>query len=357
MRIVDRYIGIEFLKVLLFSITVFVAIYCLVDLFDRLGRFLDVPALVVAKYYLYRLPGIGFQVMPVAVLLASLVSLGNLARHNELLALKMARVSTLRIVAPLLLLSLLVSVLTLTLSESLVPEMNERALNIYRVKVLKIPAFQRTRENDVWYRAKGNRFLHITLMDTATGIVQGFTLFELSPEFQLIRRVDAREARWRDGQWHLTDGSVSRTRPDGGYEADAFTTMRLDLEEKPSDLARVVRESEEMNSGELRDYIDRLVKSGVNSLRNQVDLAVKGATPFVGLVMGLIGIAFALRTGKGGVIAWAGACVLVAVCYWILFSFSVSLGRGGVVPPFLAAWLPNALFAGVGLTSLLTLKR
>ena len=53
--------------------------------------------------------------MPVAVLLASLVSLGNLARHNELLALKVARVSTLRIVAPLLLLSLLASVLGLTL--------------------------------------------------------------------------------------------------------------------------------------------------------------------------------------------------------------------------------------------------
>ncbi len=356
MRIVDRYIGIEFLKALLYSITVFVAIYCIVDLFDRMGRYLDAPARVVAQYYLYRIPGIGLQVMPVAVLLASLVSLGNLARHNELLALKMARVSTLRIVAPLLLLSLLGSVLILFLSESLIPEMNERALNVFRSKVQKTPAFQRTREHDIWYRATGNRFLHISLMESASGMVQGFTLFELSPEFQLIQRIDAREARWRDGHWQLTDGSVSTTRPDGTYEAEAFTTMRLELEEKPSDLARVVRESQEMNSDELRDYIDRLVKSGVNSLRYQVDLAVKSAMPFVTLVMTLIGIAFALRTGKGGVIAWAGACVLVAVCYWIVFSLSISVGRGGVVPPFLAAWLPNAIFAGAGLTSLLTLK-
>ena len=48
---------------------------------------------------------------------------------------------------------------------------------------------------------------------------------------------------------------------------------------------------------------------------------------------------------------------MVAVCYWILFSLSISLGRGGVVPPLMAAWLPNAVFAGAGLTSLLTLKR
>jgi lipopolysaccharide export system permease protein len=357
MRIVDRYIGIEFLKALLFSITVFVAIFCIVDLFDRLGRFLDVPPRFVARYYLNRLPGIGIQVMPVAVLLACLVSLGNLARHNELLALKMARVSTLRIVAPLLLLSLLASVLVLALNESIIPQMNERALNIYRAKVLKIPAFQRTREHDIWYRAKDNRFLHISLMETASETVRGFTLFELSPEFQLIRRVDAREARWRDGEWHLSDGSVSKARPDGGYEAEVFTTLRLDLAERPSDLAMVVRESEEMNSGELRDYIDKLVKSGVKSTRYQVDLAAKSATPFVALVMGLIGIAFALRTGKGGVVAWAGACVVVAVCYWILHSLSISLGRGAVFPPLMAAWLPNAVFAGAGLTSLLTLKR
>jgi lipopolysaccharide export system permease protein len=118
----------------------------------------------------------------------------------------------------------------------------------------------------------------------------------------------------------------------------------------------VVRESEEMSSAELREYIERLVKSGVNSIRHKVDLAVKGSTAFVSLVMAIIGIAFALRTGKGGVMAWAGACVLVGVSYWILLSVSISLGRGGVLHPLIAAWLPNALFTAAGLGSLFTLK-
>ena len=356
MRILDRYLAIEFLKVFFLTLAVFLAIYVIVDLFDRLSRFLDLPARVVAQYYLYRLPWIAFQVIPVAVLLASLLSLGNLARHNELLAMKMGQLSALRIVAPILILSLVASVSALALGETIVPEMNERALNVYRVKVKKLPPFQRTRENDIWYRAEGNRFLHIQLLEVATGTVRGVTLFELSPEFHLTRRVDATEARWQDGHWQLKDGYVSMTRPDGTYQAEAFTALTLDLQEKPSDLAMVVRESEEMSSEELRDYIGRLVKSGLNSTRHQVDLAAKGATAFVSLVMALIGIAFALRTGKGGVIAWAGACVLVGVCYWILLSLSISLGRGGVLPPLVAAWLPNGLFTAAGLGSLLTLK-
>lgn len=356
MRILDRYLAITFLKVFAFSLAVFFALYVIVDLFDRLSRFLDAPARVVIQYYFYRLPWIGFQVMPVAVLLAALLSLGGMVRHNELLAMKMGQLSSLRIVAPLLILGLLTSLAALVLGESVVPRMNERALNVYRVKVKKVAAFQRTRENDIWYRAKGNRFLNLSLMEVASGTVQGFTLYELSPDFQLIRRVDAREARWQDGRWWLKDGFVSLNRPDGTNQVSPFTSMALDLEEKPADLAQVVRESEEMSSAELREYIGRLVKSGVRSVRYQVDLAAKASTAFVSLVMALIGIAFALRTGKGGVMAWTGACVLVGVCYWIILSLSISLGRGGVLPPLVAAWFPNALFTAAGLGSVLTLK-
>ena len=356
MRILDRYLSLEFLKVFGFSLIVFLSLYVIVDLFDRLARYLDAPGWVIVQYYFYRLPLIAFQVMPVAVLLAALFSIGNLARHNELLAMKMGRLSSVRIVTPLLILSLLASLVALTMGESIVPHMNERALNLYRVSVKKVAAFQRTKDNDIWYRAKGNRFLHISLMEVASGTVRGFTLFELSPDFQLIRRVDAKEARWQQGRWRLTDGEVSLTRPDGTYQVDPFTSLALELEEKPADLAQVVRESEEMSSAELREYIERLVKSGVSSIPYKVDLAAKGSTAFISLVMAIIGIAFALRTGKGGVTAWAGACVLVGICYWILLSVSLSLGRGGVLHPLIAAWLPNALFTAAGLGSLLTLK-
>lgn len=356
MRILDRYLAKEFLRIFTFSLVVFLALSAIVDLFDRLSRFLDVSGMVVIQYYVYRLPWFGFQVMPVAVLLAALFSLGKMARHNELLAMKMGHLSTVRIIVPPLVLGLIVSVAAFILGESIVPQMNERALDAYRVKVQKVSPFQRTKNNDIWYRAKGNRFLHVSLLDVASGGVRGLTVFELSPDFKLARRIDAKEARWQDGRWHLQDGEIAWTKPDGTFQVDPFTHLTLYLEEQPTDLARVVREAEEMTSSELREYIERLAKTGVNSVRYQVDLAAKSSMAFTNLVMAFIGIAFALRTGKRGVMAWTGACVVVAVCYSILNSFSISLGRGGVLSPLVAAWLPNALFAVAGLGSVLTVK-
>src|SRR5574337_1904780 len=138
MRILDRYLAREFFRTFVFSLAVFLALSAIVDLFDRLSRFLDVSGMVVIQYYFHRLPGFGFQVMPVAVLLAALFSLGRMARHNELLAMQMGHLSFFRIVAPLLVLGLMVSFAALILGESLIPRMNERALNVYRVKVQKV---------------------------------------------------------------------------------------------------------------------------------------------------------------------------------------------------------------------------
>lgn len=111
-----------------------------------------------------------------------------------------------------------------------------------------------------------------------------------------------------------------------------------------------------MNSAELREHIGKLIKSDVNSIRYQVDLAAKRSAAFVGLVMALIGIAFALRTGKGDSMAWTGACVMVPVRYWLLLLASINLGWSGALPPLVAAWLLNALFVAAGLGSVLTVK-
>lgn len=77
MRILDRYIVREFLGVFVFSLAIFIALSAIVDLFDRLSRFFDVSGMVVIQYYMNRLPWFGFQVLPVAVLLAALFSLAK----------------------------------------------------------------------------------------------------------------------------------------------------------------------------------------------------------------------------------------------------------------------------------------
>jgi lipopolysaccharide export system permease protein len=227
--------------------------------------------------------------------------------------------------------------------------------------VKKLPAARIARHADIWYRAQGNPlhhlFLHIGLAEVRSNLLRDVTLIELTPQFTPLRRLDAREAVWEQGGWTLKDGYMWRFSPSGELLLDRFQRMSVGIAERPEDLARAVRAPDDMTYDELKDYINRLAQSGVDVRRYWVDLYAKVALPFACLVMGLIGIAFGLRTGKTGVLVWVGACVPLAFLYWVLLSLGFSLGRGGALPPLVAAWLPNALFAGGGLVALIRVRR
>jgi len=357
MRLLDRYVIRECSKLLLLGLAAFIGVYVIVDLFEKFPRFLQaqVPSPSIARYYFFSLPTILIQVMPMAVLLATLLGLGGMARRNEILAMKMGQVATLRIAWPAIGLGLAASLVAWTVGEYVAPRTSERALNIWRTQVQRLPAHQVTRDSDIWYRAQGDRFVHISLIDAQTGVIRGMSIFDLSPEFDLKRRVDAREAIWTPNGWTLRQGyqlDFSQQPP----RVQAFSTLQVPLPEGPREFARVVRSPEEMSYAELKRYIQRLVQSGVTANRYKVDLYAKVATAMVGLIMAVIGVSFGLRTGRGGVMVWVGACIPMAFLYWTLLSLGFQLGRGGALPALVAAWLPNCVFGAGGLISLWRLR-
>ena len=353
MRILDRYVARECLKLLVLALALFIGVYVIVDLFEKFPRFLEAhvrPDLVM-RFYALSLPTIFIQVLPVGVLLASLLSLGGMARSNEVLAMKMGHVGSLRIAAPCLAVGLAASGCAWVASEYLAPPMSERALNIWRTQVRRLPAYSVTKNSDIWYRAEDNRFVYISLIEAQSGTIRGMSIFELSPAFALVHRYDAQEAVWNGDAWHLRQGyrmSVSPSRT----EVTPFKDTEVPLSERAEDFARMARSPEEMTYAQLRQYIERLEGSGVKATRYRVDLQAKVATALVSLVMAVLGVSFGLRTGKAGVMLWVGACIPLGFVYWVLLSLGIQLGRGGALPPLPAAWLANTVFAAAGLVSL-----
>jgi lipopolysaccharide export system permease protein len=357
MRLLDRYITRECVKVLVLCLVVLTGVYLIVDLFEKFSRFLEArvePGLIL-RFYLFSLPNIFTQVLPVAVLLSSLLTLGGLARHNELLAMKMGQVSTLRIALPCIGLGLAASLAAWSTTEYVAPRTTERALNIWQTQVRRLPAHRITRDSDIWYRARGNRFVHISLIETRSGLIRGMSIFDLSPDFDLVRRVDAREAAWDADRWTLRGGYRLALDQDP-VRIEPFREVGVSLAEGPEEFARVARSPEEMSYAQLRDYIQRLVSSGVSATRYRVDLYAKAATALVSAVMALIGVSFGLRTGRAGVMLWVGACIPMGFLYWMLLSLGFAFGRGGVLPPLIAAWMPNLVFGVGGLLSLWRLR-
>jgi lipopolysaccharide export system permease protein len=357
MRILDRYLVRECVKVLGLCLVVFIGIYVVVDLFEKLSRFLEahVSAGLIVRYYVFRLPKIFTEVLPVAVLLACLLSLGGLARNNEVLAMKMGQIGALRIALPCIGVGLAASLLAWVTVEYVAPPASERALNIERTEVRRLPAYRITRDSDIWYRAQDDRFVHISLIEAQAGIIRGMSVFELSPDFDLLRRIDARDATFEPQGWTVHDGYQLEL-DKNPIRITPFKELTLSLKERPEEFARVARSPEEMSYAQLREYIDRLVKSGVSATRYMVDLHAKAATALVGLVMAILGVSFGLRTSRSGVMFWVAVCIPMGFLYYMLLVLGFSLGRGGALPPLVAAWLPNAVFGAAGVVSLWRLR-
>jgi lipopolysaccharide export system permease protein len=357
MRLLDRYIARECLKLLGLALVVFLGIYLVVDAFEKLSKFLEarVGLGLIFSYYLFRLPRIFIEVLPVAVLLACLLSLGNMARHNELVAMKMGQVGTLRIALPCIGVGVLASLAAWGVTEYIAPRTSERALNIERTEVRRLPAHRTTRDSDIWYRAQGNRFVHIGLIETQSGLIRGVSVFELAPDFTLTRRVDAQAARFNGSGWSVQHG-YQLTPTGTSVAVNAFEELTLSLGEQPEEFARVARLPEEMTYEQLKAYIEKLERSGVAASRYRVDLYAKVATALVGLIMSVIGVSFGLRTSKMGVMLWVGACIPMGFLYYMLLSLGISFGRSGAIPPFVAAWIPNLVFGLAGIASLWRLR-
>ncbi len=358
MRLLDRYILRESVKILGLCLIMFIGIYVIVDLFDRLNRYLEARASLetIAQLYLLRMPRIIIEVLPVAVLLACLLALGAMARNNEVLAMKMGQVGTLRIAMPCLALGLLASLAAWGINEYIAPRASERALNIERTDIRKVPAFRTMKDSDIWYRAQGDRFVHIDLIETQSGIIRGISIFEMSPAGDLVRRIDAQDASWAQATgWVLRNGyQLELTK--SPIRITPFRELRVPLSETPLEFARVARSPEEMSYAQLKEYINRLVKSGVSATRYVVDLHAKISIVFVSFIMAILGVSFGLRTGRAGIMIWVGLCIPMGFLYYMLLSVGISLGRGGVLPPLVAPWIPNLVFGTAGIFSLWRLR-
>jgi hypothetical protein len=111
-----------------------------------------------------------------------------------------------------------------------------------------------------------------------------------------------------------------------------------------------------MNFGELKHYIDGLRASGQDVREHEVALYRKVAFPFVTLVMSLIGVPFAVTTGRRGAMYGVGVGIVLALVYWTMISVFAAFGAGGLMPPMMAAWAPNALFGAAAVYLLLTVR-
>jgi lipopolysaccharide export system permease protein len=357
-RILDRYILREQVLALAAGLVFFVAVFIIVDLFEKIDTYLDnhVPAHVVALFYGVSVPAIILQVLPVAMLLSCLLTLGQLGRHNELTAMQGAGIGLGRIAAPLYALALVVSGLVFLVNEVALPRINAERDRLLQVDIKKQePEGTRVRNNLAYLGRDGRTFL-IRTYDIPKKEMEEVVIEQIRHN-TLVGRIDARSARWENGRWVFRDGFTRRFDREGEHAAQ-FTELTIPgLLERPGDFAEAEENPEVLSFWQLQRYIDRLRQSGSRVQMYLVDLYLKIAFPLTNFIVVLIGTALAIRVKRGGLAMAFGLSVFISFMYYALIRTGQSLGHSGQLPPLLAAWLGNLVFLVLGLELLRRARR
>jgi LPS export ABC transporter permease LptF/LPS export ABC transporter permease LptG len=310
------------------------------------------PWITVANYLRFLTVSNFYQFAPLAALTAVLVTLGVLAKNNEIVAFKAAGISMYRVSLPLLTVGLLLAGGLVVLDDTYLPYANQRQDELYNVikgrpaQTYRSPAHQ-------WILGENAKVYNYDLFDSDHDLFGGLSVFELDPTtFQLRRRVYAARAHWLAQQhtWILESGWV-RDFQDGRVTSYVpFVGYALpELDEPPEYFKREVRQASQMSAPQLRRYIDSLERAGFDVARLSVQLYKKLAFPLIAPIIILLAIPFSLLVGTRGAVGGLALGIGMGIFYWAISALFEAMGAVGQLPPFMAAWSPDVIFGFLAL--------
>jgi len=364
-RTLDRYAVSEWLRVFLITLLGFPILVLVIDLTDKLDQYLGrgIKPAAVALSYVFYFPELMFLILPVAVLFATVFTVGALDRHSELTAAKASGISFHRLVRPLFLAAGTAFVVGLLLGE-IAPVATSRRMELLGEKAIRSTS---SRYNFV-YRADGGwvyaiRALELRsrelmdLMLEREGTGADYPTIVLAAERANYSDSGKVPKNVRPSRWTLHRGTLrylAGTEPVEEYAFHFDSLHSRTLAERPVDLLAEPKAPDEMRYGELRSYIDALVRSGSNAKKLQVELALKVAIPFICLLIALFGAPLAISSPKSGAAWGVAASLATTFIVLLMFQLAKAVGAGGVLPPALAAWTPNIL---VGISAFYLLRK
>ena len=336
--------------VLLVGFIFLIEAFTFFELFDDIARH-RTPFLVVIDYFRYFTPYLAYQVAPLAALVGVLVTLGLMTKNNEIVAFKASGVSLYRLAVPLLGAGLCLAGAMLLLDDTFLPYSVQRQDELRNQIKGKPPRtfFQPRRQ---WIFGENSKMYNYDLFDPDRHLFGGLNVFELdNATFQIKRRVFAARAHWEDAQnaWILESGWVRDFDASGVTRYAPFGVTTLpELTEPPGYFTREVRQASKMNWQELRSYITDLHQAGFDVATLTVQWHKKLAFPFMAPVIMLLAFPFALLVGTRGAVGGVALGVGVAIVYWAAATLLEVMGGVGELPPLLAGWSPDFIFAFLG---------
>jgi lipopolysaccharide export system permease protein len=357
--LLDDYVMREYMTNFAMIVLSFSALFLIFTSFELVGDIIRnrTPLVTVGDYLINLIPFILYNVTPLCALVAVLVTFGSLNRSSELTAMKSTGISLYRIIAPVLVTTLLIAGCLFAFDELYLPTANRRQ-EALRSIIKDKPAQTFLRPDRKWISGQAGpsgtatRIFYYQFFDATKNVFANLTVFEFDANtFALKRRIFASSAHWNErvGQWVFENGWQRTFEGDSIASYQPFTvTAFSEIRELPSYFVKEDRPAQEMNYNDLSHYISDLNQSGFDTKRLSVQLNRKLAYPLITLVMAILAIPFALSMGKRGSLAGIATAIGLAIAYWVVDALFQAMGNVNTLPAVMAAWTPDLLFGIAG---------
>ena len=343
MRILDKYLSREYLKLYFMLIPFFIAFFLLTDIFTSLSRLREGTTILrVIYYYLLEIPYLFSLLSPLGVLMATMLTITHLEATYQIQAAQISGLSVKRIVLPLLTIGLIGSFLILFLDQTLIFRANQTAQRLNQENFLGPPPHD-TQKN-IFIHVPPHYLFYIRVFDPREGRMENVLIYEKTSPPHIL---SAEEATWMENGWLLRQGMDYTLGNE--LEGTSFENKLLAIQEEPSYFSKKYFPVEKMNIAELSRQLDEYRRSGLEILDIETELNFKISYPFTNFILIFLGIPIGLLLKKGGKGASFGLSLLIGLGYYETMAFFKILAKSGIMSPYVVAWVPNLIFLGVGI--------
>jgi len=358
LNILNGYLLRQYLKYFFTVNAGFVAIYLLVDFFEKFDDFNNAGKSVAMalEYFILTIPFIVDQLGPVFILLSGVITLGILNHTNELTALKAGGVPLWLIIKPLIAGSLLFTVLFLCAAQWLLPVTVAQTNYIWIEQLKGKVPLGIMRNNRYYYKGKDG-FYSFEWPNPKENVFKNFSYSRWDEKYNIHSLTTATSADWRreDDTWILHKGQIQEKEGENDYRINNFNSKEMKLPEEPEDFLIPANKSAEQS---LSDLFLEIGRTEVEHETRAAWVNFLGRLSYItlGMPLLLLGLPILLysyrKWGRDLSVAIPASCGLAFVA-WGLWGALQSLAITGYLSPVIAAITTHALFSVAGILLLI----
>ncbi len=343
----DWYIAKKFIMTFLLSMLLIIVIIIIFDLSEKIDGFIKNEAPlgdIVFKYYFNYIPYMINMFGSLFVFITVIFFTSQMATHSEIIAILSGGVNFNRMMVPYVVTAALIAVLSLGLNFYVIPKSNVTRLEFESKYVKRHNTYNL---QNIHYQIAPGQYIYIESFARWNNTASRFTIEDFDGH-RLRRKVSAESAAWdstMDG-WHLrrvitreySEGLSDKIR----YDDQIDTVIAL----KIKDLFNNEKTVETLTIHQLNDLIKtQKMRGDANVMYAAIERQRRMTMPFSSIILTIIGVSLSARRRRGG-IGWnIGIGIGLAFSYIFFLRVSEMFVYTDTLPPAIAMWLPNVLFA------------